>query len=115
MENVQLGRKVLDYVTEHPKQFNMSTYGQTWSCGTVACLAGHAMLLAGYEMNRGGTYYRPDGSVVECESGEAAALLGLSEEERFPPDEFTIFSGHLSNNTAINRFREIVEKAEANQ
>lgn len=38
--------EVADYILEHPEEFNMGTFGQKSPCGTTACIAGTAILLA---------------------------------------------------------------------
>ncbi len=112
MRNAKLGRAVLNHVVVCPEEFDMGTYGYLSGCGTIACLAGHAMLRAGYSLMSGG-YYRPDGSYVECEPDEAALLLGLTDDECHPPREMSLFASGQSNAEGIARFRELVEKAEA--
>ena len=85
MDNPELGRKVLDFVTEHPEQFDMDDWGRFSSaCGTIGCLAGHAMLQGGYRFDPNlNAYVRPDGSTVHDHPGEAARLLGLDHIERY--------------------------------
>lgn len=39
--NEDLAYQVLDYIREHPAEWNQDTY----VCGTTACFAGHAILL----------------------------------------------------------------------
>lgn len=34
----------------HAEHFDMDTWGAKTECGTTACIAGHALLLAGYKM-----------------------------------------------------------------
>lgn len=41
--NAALLRSTLDYIKTHPEQWNQ----KTWHCGTTACFAGHAAILAG--------------------------------------------------------------------
>jgi len=51
MENAKLGRAILDHVTGNPANFDMNTWGDLTECGTVACLAGHTLILSGeYEL-----------------------------------------------------------------
>lgn len=42
----QRRHEVADYILEHREEFDMSTFGTKTACGTVACLAGTAALLA---------------------------------------------------------------------
>lgn len=112
MENAELGRKVLDQIDARPETLYMGAWGygscepgEEWACGTVACLAGHAMLAAGYSLRRH-LYYRPDGTRVNDEAGEAAVLLG------FRDGEARVFHD-MAGGPA--RFREMVEKAEKRQ
>src|SRR5712692_7014474 len=114
MDNPELGRKVLDYVTSHPGEFDMTVWGGFTPCGTVACLAGHTMLLAGYQLARLNSFHRPDGTKVRRKSAEAAKLLGLVPDEQFSQDSFSLF-GVQQNEDAIKWFRRLVEKSEAVQ
>jgi hypothetical protein len=41
---------VLGYIEAHPEQHNQSLYGIQNECGTTACVAGHAVLMAGDEV-----------------------------------------------------------------
>lgn len=41
--NIENFRAVLAYIKTHPDEWNQ----QTWHCGTVHCLAGHAQIMAG--------------------------------------------------------------------
>ncbi len=75
--NTDLALSVVAHVRMFPEEHNQGTYGGTGSCGTVACLAGHTLLLSGYDL-RLNTFYRPDGTVVVEEDTEAAHLLGMS-------------------------------------
>lgn len=43
MINMDLAYRTLDHIAEHPEEHNQST----WRCGTTACYAGHAAILAG--------------------------------------------------------------------
>lgn len=38
--------EVADYILEHPEEFNMRLFGKRELCGTVACIAGTAAVLA---------------------------------------------------------------------
>ena len=129
MENVNLGRKVVDHLTLNPQELDMGTYGERHPCGTIACLAGHTMLQAGYTLvdnDLSQHFIRPDGTTVEDEAFEARELLGISDVEYYwpwiaipaqgNPGATTIFAGYLTNEEAFYRFKQIVllsEMAEA--
>src|SRR5260370_31538633 len=83
--------------------------------GTIACLAGWTLLLSGYTLPPGREYRRPDGTVVPWhEAGdEAAGLLGLTDGERHGVD-CSLF-GEFDEDKAIDRFRTLVEAAQAVQ
>ena len=36
---------IADYIEKHPQEYDQGTYGEITPCGTVACVAGTAMLL----------------------------------------------------------------------
>lgn len=113
MENYQLGRQVLDVADFDEARFDMRTWGQLGSCGTTACLAGHAMLLSGYTLARQDCYYRPDGSLVGDLLTEAVRLLGMSENESVYGSRANgPLSLFLDMTRGLERFRELVEAAE---
>jgi hypothetical protein len=116
--NTELGRRVLDHVAAHRNLFDTSTFGNRDERGTVADLAGRAMLLSGYTLGWQGDYTRPDGTRVELHtySDEARGLLGLDDEEFYGRDD----ADHMlfdwqPEETAIAAFRAIVERAEARE
>ncbi len=121
MKNVQLGRKVLDHIIAHPEEHKQDIYGLQTLCGTRACIAGHAMLRAGYSLRYldddrflDGWFCRPDGERVRRLECEASDLLGLTDDERYGlDDELGLFSSGLSNSEAVERLRVLVEKSEA--
>lgn len=47
--NVPLLRKTLEFVSEHPEEWNQRTWGYNFPCGTVGCFAHHACRLSGAE------------------------------------------------------------------
>lgn len=82
--NVELAEKVLDHIAHNP----MSHYQGSWlnECGTMACIAGHAMLASGeyvrHELEGGTVILR------EKSTGRAAGpyldgqrLLGLDDDQ----------------------------------
>src|SRR5919108_1047214 len=42
-------RKELEFVTDHPEHWDQESWLRAATCGTVGCLAGNAVLHAGYE------------------------------------------------------------------
>lgn len=134
MENLELAETVLQRIEEHPEEFDMGTWlratrrnGEPESaCKTRACLAGHAMLAAGYELRwypvtgyaydeLASGFIRPDGSAVFSEADEGRELLGLSDDEYYCHDgDDDLF--HLgSDDEALARFRELVEAERASR
>jgi hypothetical protein len=119
MQNAELGRKVVDVMDTAPELFDMGTWGSHTPCGTVGCLAGHAMLQAGYSLSFGGLFTRPDGSAVLDEAAEAQYLLGMSRREVSDPEteagcdccvkEPTIW---MDFKNGPDRFRKLVEESE---
>jgi len=109
MDNPKLGREVLDVVDFEPEQFRMTVWGGYTSCGTVACLAGTALLKSGYRLGRHGYYHRPDGELVRDISGEARCLLGMTGAEICNQGELAIW---VDFTHGVERFRALVEKAE---
>lgn len=111
MDNRQLGKLVVKQVKAFPESFFMGTWIN--QCGTVACLAGHTLLLSGYAVNRltamtEGMFIRPDGSVVNGEYGdEAAKLLGMDREDRFGCIGHDIF---LDMENGLDRFTALAKE-----
>lgn len=67
----------------HTEHFDMGTWGTKTECGTTACIAGHALLLAGYKLRlniKEGDYefVSPKGRVVSPPIA-ARRELGLSK------------------------------------
>lgn len=114
MKNAELGRRVLDQVDAHPEQFDMAEWGyKSPVCGTVACLAGRALLLSGYTLDKDGHFWSPDGNRKVLPGEEAHWLLGLTDSERWSDnDEPSLFSD-MDRDRAIARFRAMVEAAES--
>lgn len=48
--NVPLLRKTLEHITAHPEEWDQETWALQTSCGTVGCLAGWAVTLAGHNL-----------------------------------------------------------------
>jgi hypothetical protein len=65
----------------HKKHFDMRDWIQENECGTAACIAGHALLDAGYRLRiRDYEIVSPKGRKVDPSSA-AQRLLGLSSEQ----------------------------------
>lgn len=76
--NLDLIERTLQRIEARPELFDMLTFGEKrGECGTVACFAGHAMLVSGYALSASYLYYRPDGTCVDDIESEAADLLGF--------------------------------------
>lgn len=123
MENVELGRKVVDHLLANPQELYMGAWAMSdFICGTVACLAGHTMLQAGYTLTPQEDFVRPDHTIVDDEAKEARGLLGLSDAEYYWPGVATpeqghmrgttIFSGYLTGEEAFYRFKHVVLASE---
>jgi hypothetical protein len=81
--NVELLRKVRDAIADeaNPVGFDMSSFGEQRSCGTTACIAGHAAMIGG----RGRWQWDHLGNMVARKrlwaiENLAAELLGLTTE-----------------------------------
>lgn len=121
--------KVMDYLREHPKEWDQRYWVESTPCGTIACFAGHTMLLSGYtfqKVRRGcGEYlnedhdcnlhdcdvvdmkfFTPDGRRIDDEDYEAGRLLGLSRW-----DGETIF--YQTSITDADRMQEIIDNIRA--
>lgn len=117
MENVTLGREVIDQADADPRSFSMFGWAHQNTqaeCGTVACLGGWAMLKSGYTWGVDShtfrsVFTRPDGSVVHSPDDEAAYLLGMSEDEEYGDEYRPIWYDYENG---LDRFRKLVEAAE---
>ena len=49
--NAPLMFKTLDYIRDHPGQWNQGEWAEQTACGTVACFAGTAVMLTGYDFD----------------------------------------------------------------
>lgn len=109
IRNPKLGRAVLDIIDLEPSCLNMSIWGVTSDrtiCGTVACLAGHTMIAAGYRLVDG-DFIGPDGTRVWNEDEEAQMLLGI--DDAFAGFGLAVW---FDNESGLDRFRKAVEEAE---
>jgi hypothetical protein len=116
MENIELAKLILKQIDAFPESFDMNSWVAVSPCGTVACIAGHAMLLSGYSWGKtlhpGGYYIsrftRPDGTVVDDNQTEGQKLLGLADDEYFTEyagDPMGLF--WLENDEAVARLRSL--------
>jgi hypothetical protein len=118
--DAKLGRAVLDVVDYEPEHFSMLRWGGIEACGTVACLAGTALLKAGCTLRQVPDgfawceFRRPDGSAVTSEAAEAQFLLGLTDDEVGIGEAGTGIGTRLWHDYehGVERFRALVEKAE---
>jgi len=109
MDNPELGMLALKRIESDPESFDMRWWAAVTDCGTVACLAGHVMLAAGYTL-RGQSFIRPDGSYVPSEGQEATHLLGLSDEEQ---SHYPWSEDKRTQDEALALFRHFVETSMA--
>ena len=49
--DVALLRKTLEYADAHPEGIRLDVWAERTSCGTTACIAGTAAILAGHEID----------------------------------------------------------------
>lgn len=121
--------KVMDYLREHPKEWDQRYWVESTPCGTTACFAGHTMLLSGYTLQRvkrgcdeclsedhdcglngcdvmETKFFAPDGRRVDHEDIEAGELLGLSRW-----DGEKIF--YQTSITDADRMQEIIDNIRA--
>lgn len=87
MRNYELIKRVYDHVTTHPELHDQEIWGEQKACGTTACIAGHAVMLAGCTPKWRQTGFGLQMSGVEGYDdavfvGDVAQqLMGLSESE----------------------------------
>lgn len=55
VRNIPLLRKTLEHIEAHPEEHNQEFWALKTPCGTAFCFAGHAVQLAGYEIDWGST------------------------------------------------------------
>ena len=84
MINVLLLRKTLEYARAHPDEVDLSRWAGVTDCGTTACLAGTAAILAGHTIDwlqadcNGNVSYTTDGRHIEYVARDE---LGLHRSE----------------------------------
>lgn len=85
--NEKLLRKVQADFIAHPEKCNMSFFADETPCGTVVCIAGDTLLLAGYKLTESVSLgkkvlrFKDSNGLVNDEADVAAELLGLDEQE----------------------------------
>jgi hypothetical protein len=72
--NAALAYQVIDHIDAHPEQWHQGTWVGQADCGTIACFAGWAVLLSGYQVDE-------DGDVSVSPSGSATDLYGEHVQE----------------------------------
>ncbi len=77
--NDELIDKVIDYIREHPEEWNQDVWGFKAPCGTEACFAGHALLLSGYTFEHG--FRDPEGCSIWGVPDTARELLGVTDDQ----------------------------------
>ena len=83
--NIPLLRKTLEYAAAHHEEVDLTVWANRTACGTVACVAGWAAILAGHDIDWD-TTAPLSGSVYLTTNGDhiaeiAAQELGLTEEQ----------------------------------
>lgn len=79
--DLDLLRRTFEHIDAHPEQWHQGCWlHQDEECGTVACVAGWACLLAGDEVASDGLVLTPKGQRIPVDA-RAANLLGLTYEE----------------------------------
>lgn len=87
--NTPLLRKTLEHITEHPDEWNQGFWAVNMPCGTQYCLAGHAVLLSGQDVDWDTTrdvrgHQMPERATNGRSIQSAARVaLGLSEAQAF--------------------------------
>lgn len=82
--NLELLDKVLDYIIDHPDEWNQNVWcdaSEANVCGTVMCFAGHAATMTGhkYTLNEESGDWELDGGLDSFDVGQE--VLGLTHEE----------------------------------
>lgn len=83
MANAVKIRAVLDYIADHPKEWNQSTYGVRTDCGSAYCAAGHAIVLNGHKIvwwEADESLYRSD-HAIDKETGLSRSIHNLATRE----------------------------------
>ena len=118
MENLELAKLVLKQADTYPETFDMNVFCEIGPCGTVACIAGHALLLSGMysvvtEHDEHTYLLEPDGELLAADEGirKAQCLLGMSDAERFAGNSYNDIFYDFQD--GLSRFRELTESSSA--
>jgi hypothetical protein len=82
--NIPLLRKTLEYAENHPEEINLRHWATKASCGTTACVAGTAVLLAGHQIDYD---FRPEHRFLDGDGGftyrttDARLIADVAQEE----------------------------------
>jgi hypothetical protein len=83
--NAELAYRVLDHIDAHPEQWRQERWLHKTSCGTVACFAGWAVVLAGggVQIDSGGNWLNVtlDDETFDRFSEAGCAALGIEDDE----------------------------------
>lgn len=103
--NVDLLRKVLTYITEHPEEWEQANWAVRTDCGTACCVAGHAVAMSGYKFRWSSSWstvpsvafsvFDADGRVGYI-ADVAAELLGLDwrDIDQYENGVYLLFDVH---------------------
>lgn len=72
---------ILAHIDAHPKEWGQDAFVRQTDCGTAFCVAGHAMIRAGYTLHHGIDFVDPGGEFVEDPWDEATAVLRLNDDQ----------------------------------
>ncbi len=71
-------KETYQYIVDHPEEHNQQVWvSRTDKCGTVCCFAGHAVLIAGYKVDRCNRVSEMNMHVMDA----AQKLLGLTDHQ----------------------------------
>lgn len=76
-KNEDLTYATLDYIREHPKEWDQSSY----VCGSTACFAGRACLIAGVRDEKGDIWREPARKALGWTRSEAAHVFYLQTKD----------------------------------
>lgn len=83
--NVPLAYSVLDHIDAHPESWDQADWGRKNDCGTRACFAGWAVLLAGGEVQADSTgrwtTVTVEGQTFHSIRNAAMLVLGIEDDE----------------------------------
>lgn len=84
--NEDLFRQIADLIEDEPERYDQTVYHLLTDCGTTGCIAGHAIMINGWQFEESGCVYAPGTNRnSDCSCGNlniyAAELLGLTSDE----------------------------------